>query len=1322
MISLSYTQQRLWFLAQLEGPSATYHIPLALTLRGPLDRAALAAALTDVAGRHEVLRTVFPEHEGTPHQDVRPPGEALFPLEPHPATTDTLPALLAARSAEPFDLSRELPMRAHLFRRDTDDHVLLLVLHHIASDGGSVKPLLHDLSTAYRQRTRGLAPDWEELPVQYADYTLWQKEILDDTGEDGIAGQQLAYWRETLAGLPDEVTLPLDRPRPALARYRGASVTRTAPAEVHRALHRLARDSSTTFFTVAHAALCALLTRTGAGTDLPLGTAVAGRTDEALEDLVGFFINTLVLRTDTTGDPAFRELLARTRDVDLAALSHQDIPLDRLVEELNPERSAARHPLCQLALTVEDAARPTGTLGDLGLTAEIVALPVAKFDISFHFYERRTPDGTPDGLDLTAQYATDLYDEATIGRTLDRLARILAAVAADPDVRLHGIDILSAGERARLLAAHINPTPAPPPAPLTALFEAQAARTPDAPALMTPGRALTYRQLDERSNALAHRLAARGVGRETPVGLHFSRSPEYVITLLAVAKAGGCYLPLDPQQPPHRLQHMLEDTGAALIVTNQPQHPFTTGATTVLSFAALTAEGGPTAPLPTTVHAHQALYTMYTSGSTGTPKGITTTHHNVAARALHSGFARSAPGRALLLSSLSFDGSSQELWPPLLTGGAVVVLPEGGIDADRLREVIEECGVTSAVLTTALFNLLAEEGRSVLSLLRYVVTGGEAASSPAMRQASAHCPGTTVFHVYGPTETTTCCTTHTVRKPYDYRGPVPIGRPMDGTGLYVLDRALQLVPAGTAGELYVSGAGLARGYVGRPALTAERFVADPYGPPGSRMYRTGDLVRWTPDDEIEFVGRADQQVKLRGFRIESGEIESALTSLPSVAQAAVVVREDQPGDKRLVAYLVPATGHPPTAHDALAEALGGALPEYMIPSAFVTLTELPLTPNRKLDRRALPRPTTDSSARRAPRTPVEEQLCALFADTLGVESVGIDDHFFRLGGHSLLATRLISRIRTTWTGRPIGIGDLFRTPTVAGLAARLTDGDPAAATAYPTDPTTGPGPEGDPMNSLLPIRPAGATDVPPLFCVHPVIGMSWCYAGLVRHLPADRPLYGLQSRHLTEPDHLPASVEEIAADYLDRIRAVQPHGPYHLLGWSFGGLVVHALARQLRDLGEEVALLALLDSYPRPPRSEVPEVTETDVLVGLLGESGRELAGPTRGDGLDVTRLTGLVRRHDSTLGALTEEETRAVLEATIRHVAISWTYRPAEPYEGDLLFFSARRSPTGRSGAEAWAPYLRGAVESYEVDCTHADMTAPEPLKHMGQILAKKL
>ncbi|MGW6419215.1 amino acid adenylation domain-containing protein [Streptomyces sp. NPDC055055] len=1030
-VPLSAAQRRLWFLDQMEGASATYNIPLAVRLTGALDADALRRALTDVVGRHEALRTVFPAEQGTPHQLVVAADEARVDLPVIPATADALPAVLRDLSATTFDLSRELPIRADLVRISDQEHVLLLVTHHIASDGWSNTPLMRDLGAAYTARSEGAAPDWEPLPVQYADYALWQEALLAADEE-----RQLAYWRGALERLPEEVTLPTDRARPATASYRGASLTVQCPADLHKALTRLARENGTTLFMVAQAATAVLLSRSGAGPDIPLGSPVAGRTDEALEDLVGFFVNTLVLRTDVSGNPTFRELLERVRATDLAAWAHQDVPFDRLVETLNPERSAARHPLFQVMLSVTDAAGPVPELGGLRAESEFTALDIAKFDLTFTFHEHRTGDGGPGGLGITVEYATDLYEAASVSAVTARLVRLLEAAAGTPDVPIADLDVLAADERRQLLDTWHGTAHSRPAASLPQLFAAQAARTPDAVAVTLAGRRLTYAELDRRANRLAHRLIEEGVRPGSRVVLFLERSLEAVVAILAIVKAGAVYVPLDTRYPTDRIELIVRMAGGTLFLTDRelaglelPQ-----GAR-ALNVADSTGGLPETAP-EVEVHPEQPAYAMFTSGSTGVPKGVVVTHRNVAELAADTAFTSDVHRRVLLHSPLAFDATTYELWAPLLSGGTLVVAPPGLLDTAALARILSEESITGLWLTVGLFRLVAEEDPGAFAGLGEVWTGGDVVPPEAVRRVMDACPDLTVVNGYGPTETTTFATSHPLHRPFDYDGALPIGRPLDNTRLYVLDEHLGLVPAGVRGELYIAGTGLAQGYLDRPALTAERFIADPYGPPGSRMYRTGDLVCWSREGEIEYLGRADQQVKLRGFRIEPGEIESALVAHGSVAQAAVIVREDRPGDKRLVAYVVGHGATPPDP-DALRTHAGELLPDYMVPSAFVALDALPLTGNGKLDRRALPAPPASAeSTGRRPRNPREEVLCGLFADVLGVPTVSIDDDFFRLGGHSLLATRLVSRIRTA-LGAELPVPALFENPNVASLAERL---------------------------------------------------------------------------------------------------------------------------------------------------------------------------------------------------------------------------------------------------------------------------------------------
>ncbi|MFG2142567.1 amino acid adenylation domain-containing protein, partial [Streptomyces sp. NPDC048650] len=1050
VVPLSFAQRRLWFLHRMEGPSATYNIPLTLRLSGSLDQRALETALADVVERHESLRTVFPVVDGVPCQRVRDLDEARPRLRMTEVGERDLPGRLAKAARYGFDLSEESPLRAELFRLGAEEHVLLLVVHHIAGDGWSTGPLSRDLATAYAARSEGAKPEWAPLPVQYADYTLWQQELLGDGADpDSLLNGQLAYWRERLAALPDQVELPFDRPRPAAMSYRGAHLPVRIDAELHQGLRELARDGGASLFMVLQAGLAALLGKLGAGTDVPIGTPIAGRTDEALDDLVGFFVNTLVLRTDLSGDPSFTELLGRVRSDALAAYAHQEVPFEHLVEALNPTRTLAHHPLFQTMLTLQNA--PSGTFGlpRLRVTTDLVHTGTAKCDLTFVLAEQPSTDG----LSGVVEYSTDLFDAATVTGIVERWLRLLRAVVADPGRRIGQVDVLSADELRALLPAGADQGGALPESSLPALFERRVRADPDAPALTDGAATLTYGQVNARANRLAHVLIDRGVGPEQLVALALPRSAELVVAVLAVLKAGAAYVPVDPEYPAARITYLLQDTRPALLVTTSRTGELP-GADHVDRLLLDTADldGLPNTDPGVAVDPGHAAYVIHTSGSTGNPKGVVIPHRNVVrlfdtTREL---FRFSAEDVWTLFHSYAFDFSVWELWGPLLHGGRLVVVDhDTSRSPGRFLELLARERVTVLNQTPSAFYQLMqadeeapETGRRLA--LRTVVFGGEALEHARLASWYDRHPGDAprLVNMYGITETTV----HVTYAALDGSGTAAgqVGSALPDLRAYVLDDGLRPVAPGVPGELYVAGAGLARGYLNRPGLTAGRFVADPFGPPGSRMYRSGDVVRRTADGSLRYVGRADQQVKVRGFRIELGEIEAALVAYPGIAQVAVLARQDRSDDTRLVAYLVPAAGASPRSDD-LRGHLRERLPEYMVPSAFIVLDALPLTVNGKLDHRALPAPDlTPAATCRAPRTPQEQILCQLFAEVLGVASAGVEDDFFDLGGHSLLATRLAARIRAT-LGMEMQLRTLFEAPTPAALAAALVAAGPAQA-------------------------------------------------------------------------------------------------------------------------------------------------------------------------------------------------------------------------------------------------------------------------------------
>ena len=1060
-IPLSFAQRRLWFLNRLEGPSGSYTIPVAVRLTGALDVAALEAALGDVVDRHESLRTVFPDRLGVPRQEILT-GEAGRPrLAVSAVGEGELAATLSSAARRGFDLSCEPPLRAHVFALGPHEHVLLLLLHHIAGDGWSMRPLWRDLGAAYAARLAGSAPRQAALPVQYADYALWQHAVLGSESDAGSAiASQLAYWRDTLAGLPAELDLPRDRARPAVSSHRGDLVELSLSAALHGRLLSLARETGASLFMVLQAGLAALLTRLGAGEDIPVGSPIAGRTDSALDDLVGFFVNTLVLRTDTSGDPSFRALIGRVRAGNLAAYAHQELPFERLVEVLNPARSLARHPLFQVMLAFQNNAEARPELCGLDVSAEPVATQSAQFDLSVSLGERRGADGSPAGLAGVIEYATDLFDRSTVEGLAGRLVRLLEGVVADPGRSISALDILSAEERRVLLHEWNDTARALPPATLPELFAAQAARTPDAVAVVGADESLSYGELEARANRLARHLRSLGVGPEVVVGLCVERSAAMVVGLLGILEAGGAYLPLDPSYPAERLAFMLADAGAPVLVTTaslarafsgevgtgspQKMRPFAddwSGSRALPSHSArlvrLDADadviaGHPATAPPLALDPRHPAYVIYTSGSTGQPKGVVVSHASLANKVatLGADFGAGPALRVALLSSSAFDPAIEQAALPLAHGGAVVVISDAVRETPRaFWEALAQHNVTLVTCTPSFFAGVLEDAPAGAGVA-HVVLGGERFPAELRQAIAQRLEVGRLTNLYGPTEATIDAVGGSVNG--DEAGLfVPIGRPLANYRVYVLDGGLGLCPSGVVGELYIAGAGLARGYVGRPDLTGERFVADPYGASGSRMYRSGDLARWRADGVLEFVGRADAQVKLRGFRIEPGEIEAALLGHAGVRQAVVVVREDQPGKARLVGYVVAAAG---VDAGALREHLLRRLPEHMVPSAFVFLARFPLTANGKLDRGALPAPEAEAGrVYRGPRTPAEEILCGLFAEVLGVSRVGIDDNFFALGGDSIMSIQLVSRARRA--GLLLTPRAVFAHQSVVALAA-----------------------------------------------------------------------------------------------------------------------------------------------------------------------------------------------------------------------------------------------------------------------------------------------
>ncbi|HEV7979598.1 amino acid adenylation domain-containing protein [Amycolatopsis sp.] len=1021
---LSFAQQRLWFLHELDPGNAGYNIPSAHRIRGPLDVDLLRRALDEIVRRHQVLRSTLDEDGGgRPVQRVRPPEPVKLPVTTVERVEDV--ATLARELVlKPFDLRRDPMLRADLFALGPDDHVLLLCLHHVVADQWTLSLVLHELSELYTAFLLDLPSPLAEPPIQYADFATWQRE-----GADGDALEaKLLHWRGRLASL-EPLELRTDHPRPAVPNGGGARRRAVVPPGVLGNLRELAADRDVTLFVVVEAALSTLLARYTGQSDIAIGAAIASRDRPELERLVGFFVNTVVLRNDLSGDPAFTELLGRVRETVLDAHENQDVPFERLVEVLEPDRDLSRPPLVNVVLsflnTPADRVRiPGSTLSEFVFDPGVV-----KFELDVMVLE------TDDGLVVDIDYRRDLFDAATIQRLLGHFVRLLTTVAENPGSPLSSIELLAPEDEQRVLAwGNATTSLAPEPRGLSELFTEQVALRPDAPALREDDRVLTYRELDERADRFAGALRSVASGQSPCVGVCLDRSIDQVVALLAVLRAGGHYLPLDPGYPGERLRYMLEDAGAELVVTSQAKADGW-AVPTLLVDGELPA---PAAVLPAALSGPEDLaYVMYTSGSTGRPKGVRVPHRAVARLVRDTDYVRiGETDRVAHASSISFDAATFEIWGALLNGAELVILPrETIVEPAAFARSLRGHAITVLWMTSSLFNHTVREVPDAVAGVGTVLIGGEALDVDTVRTVLRDGAPGRLLNGYGPTENTTFTTTHHIAELADNAVSVPIGKPIRGTRCYVLDDKLALVPPGAPGELCVAGLGLAHGYLGDPALMTGRFVTDPFGTTEELLYRTGDVVRWRNDGVLEFLGRRDDQVKIRGYRIELGEIEERVKTCAGVGSAVVLVSGgDTP---RLIAYVVPGESAELSTVD-LQNELTAALPGYMVPSGFVVLDEFPLTVNGKLDRANLARldVTTVDTGFIAPRTETEATVCAVLRELLGVDRVGATDHFFQLGGNSLLATRAVSRLRTA-LGVRVSVRTLFDNPTVEGFAAAV---------------------------------------------------------------------------------------------------------------------------------------------------------------------------------------------------------------------------------------------------------------------------------------------
>ncbi|MYR08784.1 amino acid adenylation domain-containing protein [Gordonia sp. SID5947] len=1307
-VPLAPVQRRLWSLARTAPDATDYLMPFAVRLTGTLDREILRDTLIDLVNRHASLRTVYPLIDDEPVGVVLDDAAGIVgDLTPIASDDEAQRRRLLA----PMDVTADPPLRAAVIEHDGDEHTLVLVIHHIAADGASLPILMGDLVSAYTERADGRTETWAPAIADYRDYAL---EIAGDGDVSDSAETDRRYWAEVLYGAPAESTIPVSSPADQPGGDQGASVVTAMDDDLRVGLAEFAREHSTTPFAVLHTALAVLLHRLGIGDDIVIGTPVANRaprgSSAGYDRVVGMFVNTLALRTRLSPEQSVAHLLDVTRAADLAALDHLDAPFDDVVSDVNPTREIGRHPLFQIALSVHDFAESAlDGDGSIPMTDELtlglseIGTRTAKFDMQFTV-TGMAPAASEAAVELT--YAAARYSRTDAEQIVTRLLRVVRAFICDPQRAVGDIRITDPLEVAAVSPA--SGSDAARQATFGDLLADAVRRNPEGWAAVTDGDAITYADLDARSNRLARVLLGRGVGDrpETVVAMAIPRSIQAIVTIWAIIKSGAAYVPVDPTYPSERIRHMLDDSGASMVVTTSSRRAGFGDDVPVLVLDDLSTRTrlGHSSPAPirdseraAPVRTDQLAYIIYTSGSTGRPKGVLVPHSGLAA--VHDELAtRMRPdtdSRVLHFASPSFDASVLEFLMAAAGGAALAIVPPEIYGGTELERFIGRHQVSHAFITPA---AVATMDPAQVPRLRELAVGGEAFGAELVRRWA---PGRMMFNVYGPTETTVIITGSNALEP---GRPLTIGTPNSGVGALVLDRRLHPVPIGVVGELYLIGDQVTRGYHRRPELTATRFVPAPMVAgderAGHRMYRTGDLVRWMPDGRIEYVGRADNQVQVRGFRIELGEIDDALAAHPAVDFAVTVVDESA-GAPTLRSYV---TTYPGAAldTDGVRAHLGSRLPRHMLPSSITQLDEVPLTPTGKLDREALP-VASGASPSRAPRPGIEQQIAAVFTEVLDLEddSVGADDGFFDLGGNSLMATTVAARLGDL-LGCEVPVQTLFSAPTVAELAAVAeTAGRRAGSEPGGAPPISGVG-----FEPLLALRRPSAhaqQAQPPLFVIHPAIGLSWSFASLLPHVTSDRPVYGLQNPTLTGEAPAP-SISELAADYVARIRSVAPHGPYHLVGWSLGGLIAHEVAIALQDAGEEVAQLVLLDSFvlaDRPDLATEPSVSELLAEFGITAaEAGHE---PT------VTDAWRAVRAAGGPLAGLTEADFTAVHE-TFRHATpLAAHWRPGV-FRGDMTFVTAAADPPpGRPAVDDWRDHVSGEIAETVVHCTHARMLLPE-------------
>jgi surfactin family lipopeptide synthetase A len=1302
--ALSLAQQQVWLHAQLAPDVPLYNEVLILRRTGALDRKVLERSLNEIVRRHQTLRTTFSAVDGTPiqviadHQAVGLPLTELSGLPDEQGRAEVL-RISTEEARQPFDLMKGPLMRARLLRLSPENHVLVLTLHTLIADEWSLNILARELGALYRAYSADEPSPLSDLSVQYADCTHG---LGSGWGGDALE-RQMSYWRERLAGIPPVLELPTDRPRPPVQAFRGARHWLLCSKNLSDALKELGDRERAPLPVTLLAALQTLLSRYTGEDDVVVGSIVPGRDAVGSEGLIGLFAHTMVIRTNLAGDPSFRELLRRVRDAARGDSEHQYVPLERLVSELQPQRDPSRNPLFQVLFSMPDWVSPVQSGWEYANFE--VDTGAAKVDLQLRFGDR------PEGIVARFTYNTDLFDAATIARMGVHFQTLVQGIVARPDQPLSVLPLLTPAERHRLLVEWNNTqTGFPRDRCVHQLFEASASRTPNATAVVFEKEQLPYCELNRRANQLAHYLLNLGVGPDVLVGICVERSVDMVVGLLGILKAGGAYVPLDPAYPHERLSFMLEDAEVSVLLTQSqlvarlPERR----ARVVCLDSDWDAVAKESAENPASkVKPENLAYVIYTSGSTGKPKGVQIPHRAVVnfltSMSLKPGM--TSADRLLAVTTLSFDIAGLEIYLPLSLGASLEIASrEVSSDGSQLLSKLASSGATVMQATPATWRMLLEAGWEGSHRLK-ALCGGEAVSRKLANELGPRCGS--LWNMYGPTETTIWSATAQIEPG---EGVVALGKPIANTQIFILDKVLQPVPIGVAGELHIGGEGLARGYLKRPELTAEKFIANPFSPePEARLYKTGDLARYLANGQIEFLGRIDHQTKIRGFRIELGEIEAVLRQHRAIRETVVVVREDNPGDQRLVAYFVPTQGSAPTGTE-LRDFLREKLPEYMVPSAFVTLCAMPLTPNGKVNRRGLPSPDQADLAPKerfaAPRDLLESQLVKIWENILGVRPIGVRHNFFEVGGHSLLAVRMMQRVEQAF-GKKLPIATLFQAPTIEQLAAILRQ--------------KGWSP---PWSSLVPIHADGSKA--PFFCVHGAGGNVLRFYDLARYLGSDQPVYGLQAQGLAGNDSPRTRVEDIAADYIKEIRSVQPEGPYFLGGYSFGGIIAFEMAQQLTAQSGEQALVVLFDTFCTPQKLSARKRLSARELTSVFQSASSMLRTL-------LQMRTGQLRVYLSQKAMLFKEGIQRrvynmrlppalkKVRKACEQAARDYTLRV---YPGRVILFRSSQRPLTqfRDPHAGWSAYAGQGLEIHEIAGDHDDILLEPHVRVVAEQLKASL